>query len=128
MSASNPNPNQWLAGYLESGVLDCQAPHRAGRQVYAGDFYEKARRSSRALAGWSDNRFATFLKEWGCQRIRSGTSQWEFPLLERMRAAFRKEYPWWPDFDTSVAEWHGASAVVVEWHDVNAADFEPDFG
>ncbi len=59
-------------------------------------------------------------------RIRSGTSQWEFPMLERMREAFRKEYPWWPDFDASVAEWHDTNAAEDEWHVV--AEVEPDFG
>ena len=75
---SAPAEVQWLAGYLNSGTLDCQVDGRGGSHVFAGDFYERARRSTRALAGWSDNRFAAYLKTWGCMRIRSGTSHWEF--------------------------------------------------
>jgi hypothetical protein len=112
---SAPPELQWLAGYLDAGVLDCQAEHRGGATVYAGDFYERARKASRGLSGWTDNRFADFLKEWKCERRRSNGSQWVFPPLADMRAAFAARYPWWPAFDSSIDAWHDAS-VIVEDH------------
>lgn len=111
---SAPPEIEWLAGYLDSGVLDCQVKHRGGATVHAGDFYEHARRSMRELSGWSDNRFAAFLKKWKVERRISHGSQWTFPMLADMRAAFAARYPWWPVFDSSNDEWHDADAIEPE--------------
>jgi hypothetical protein len=109
---------QWLAGYLDSGVLTDQVPDRDGVVVYASDFFDRARRTAR-LGGWTDNRFAAFLKEWGVTRKRSGTSQWAFPPLEDMRAEWHRRYPWWRAFDDTVTQWMDADAEDPE---------EMDFG
>jgi hypothetical protein len=107
---SAPPELQWLAGYLDSGVLNCQVPNRGGMVIYADPFYEHARRTVAPLRSWTDNAFAAFLKDWGVTRKRSGTSQWVFPLLVEMRAAWRKRRPWWPEFDQTVTEWGDADA------------------
>jgi hypothetical protein len=109
---------QWLAGYLDSGVLDFQVERRGGAVVYASQFYEQARRSVLGLRPWSDNRFAEFLKSWGVVRRRSHTSHWEFPLLADMREVWRKKFPWWPPFDQT----------ATAWQDADAEDIEEDFG
>jgi hypothetical protein len=108
---SAPPEVQWLAGYLDSGVLDCQVEHRDGRIVRAGDFYERARRSTRGLSIWTDNRFAAFMKGWNVKRRISHGAQWEFPPLADMRSAFVARYPWWPAFDSAADEWHDATVV-----------------
>ena len=56
----------WLAGYLNSGVLDCQVNSRGGSVVHASDLYLCARKANRGLIDWSDHKFAAFLKGWGC--------------------------------------------------------------
>jgi hypothetical protein len=111
---SAPPEIEWLAGYLDSGVLDCQVDGRGGIVVHAHDLYEQARRSHRRLAGWSDIRFASFLKEWRCTRRRSNGTLWEFPDLQAMRKAFRKRFPWWPAFEAEVDTWHDACAIEHE--------------
>jgi hypothetical protein len=108
---------QWLAGYLDSGVLDCQPTFGTGDTVVASKFYENARKSVRQLAGWSDYRFAKFLETWDVQRDRHRSgSRWVFPLLSEMRAAWSAKYPWWPQFNSTHDEWQAASGVqsVVE--------------
>jgi len=115
---SAPPEVEWLAGLLDSGVLDCQVEGRGGSQVHASDLYERARRSYRGLAIWGDRKFADFLKTWGCRRVRSNGSQWIFPPLADMRKQFQAKYPWWPAFvDKEDA-----------WHDSSIDDEEPDFG
>jgi hypothetical protein len=121
---SAPPEIEWLAGYLDHGVLDCTVGHRGGSQVHAGEFYEHARRSTRALAGWSNNKFATFLKAWDCTRIRSHTSIWQFPPLDEMRQTFRAKFSWWPAFDDAIEDWHDGEVIEVDEERV----VEPDFG
>jgi hypothetical protein len=97
---------EWLAGYLDSGVLDCQVTGWGGAVVYASDFYDRARKSVAGLRKWSDFRFAELLKEWEVSRRRSnGNSQWVFPPLTEMRAAWCARFPWWPDFDPGASDW-----------------------
>jgi hypothetical protein len=107
----------WLAGYLDSGVLDCQVNGRGGSVVHASDLYLRARKANRGLMDWSDHKFAAFLKGWGCTRIRSNGSLWRFPSLADMRNSFRAKYPYWPSFDDTVDAWHDDYEVE-----------EPDFG
>ena len=98
---------KWLAGYLDSGVLDYQHskhPH----VVEAGAFYDHARRTVDALRRWTDIEFAKFLKDWGATRKRSNGSWWRFPPLPEMRAAWHVKMPWWPDFDEDAGKWGGA--------------------
>ena len=104
---------QWLAGYLNSGVLDEQVED-CGTVVSAGAFYENARRTTRALASWSDYQFGNFLDAWGCKRKRSNGIKWVFPPLADMRAAFHAKFPWWPEFDLSINEWHDSNTPGEE--------------
>lgn len=97
--------DKWLAGYLESGFLDHQVLGRGGNVVEASAFYEHARRTNRALAGWTDYDFATYLKGWGVTLKRSNGAKRTFPPLADMRAAWMKKFPWWPPFSTHVTEW-----------------------
>ena len=78
----------WLAGYLNSGVLDCQVYGRGGSVVHASDLYLGARKANRRLIDWSDHKFAAFLKDWRCTQIRSNGSLWRFPPLADMRNSF----------------------------------------
>ncbi len=104
---------EWLAGYLETGELDCQAAHRGGALVHASDFYDRARKTNRRLFGWSDRRFATFLDKWGIELVRSNGSKRQFPPLADLRAKFRKKFPWWPAFDDELTTWHDATAGIL---------------
>jgi hypothetical protein len=98
---------RWLAGYLESGVLDCQHPSRAN-WVEAGAFYAQARRSVRALERWSDWEFSKVLDEWGVIQRRSNGSWRQFPPLHEMRTRWCEEMPWWPPFGDRVTAWSPA--------------------
>ena len=94
---------QWLYGYLLSGVLDCQS-RNASDTVKSGDFFALARKLPK-MASNGDPTLATFLEEWGCERKRSNGSFWTFPPLPDMRAAWLEKKPFCPPFANPYAPW-----------------------
>ena len=54
-------------------------------------------------------------------RRRSNGTRWEFPPLLEMRAAFRKRYPWWREFEPADA-WHDSSGGQVIEEDMPESD------
>ena len=94
---------QWLYGYLLSGVLDCQS-HKACDTVKGGDFFAHARKQPK-MAGNGDPVLTTFLEGWGCERKRSNGSLWIFPPLPSMRAAWLKAKPFCPPFENPEDQW-----------------------
>ena len=94
---------KWLRGLLDSGVLPWHHDTRLN-EVKAKSFFDDAR-AQPGLNRWHDDDFATFLKEWGCERKRSNGSWWIFPPLRNMRQRWRKAMPWSEPFDRPNARW-----------------------
>jgi hypothetical protein len=101
---SLPPELKWLAGYLESGVLDHQH-HKHANVVEAGAFYDLARRRVDGLRRWADIDFAKFLNDWGVSLKRSNGAWRRFPSLDDMRAEWQRRMPWWRGFDGGVRDW-----------------------
>jgi hypothetical protein len=95
---------KWLAGYLESGVLDFQHPMKPDR-VSASSFYAHARSTVKGLSYWSDHDFAKFLEKWGVTQKLSNGAWRVFPPLEDMRAEWAKRNPGWGEFDPKATHW-----------------------
>jgi hypothetical protein len=89
---SAPPELKWLAGYLESGVLDWQHEKRPNA-VAAGQFYQHARQSVKGLSFWTDYDFAKYLDKWGVLLKRSNGAWRVFPPLADMRAEWIKRNP-----------------------------------
>ena len=120
---SAPPQLQWIASYLDCGVLPAQVDKHP-EIVGASDFYNHARRTVAALYPWSDYAFAAFLKELGVRRRRSNGSRWTFPPLADMRRTWKAKYPWWPAFDKSITEWHSGD----EGEPIEETDGLDEFG
>ncbi|MGE3147806.1 MAG: primase-helicase family protein [Pseudorhodoplanes sp.] len=102
-----PPELKWLAGYLESGVLDWQHPKRSN-WVEAGAFYEHARKAVQGLRFWTDIDFARFLDKWSIVQRRSNGSWRAFPPLTELRAEWKRRFPTAREFDPKISEWkHG---------------------
>jgi hypothetical protein len=94
---------QWLYGYLLSGVLDCQS-RNAPSVVKSGEFFDLARKRPK-MGHNGDPALSSFLEDWGCERKRSNGSFWIFPPLATMRAAWLKAKPFCPPFTNPEAVW-----------------------
>jgi hypothetical protein len=94
----------WIGGLLDDGVLPEAGPRYPNR-VKARDLFDDAQRRSPKLRDSSDMALANIVKSLGAEKLLSGGKWWVFPPLAELRAAWRKDRPWWPPFLDEHATW-----------------------
>jgi hypothetical protein len=119
MQSASPE-DRWIGGLLADGILPGPQSRLPNRALSAA-LFKHARESSPRLRSKSDQELADDLKRCGVQHKHSGANWWVFPPLAEMRRTWRKERPWWPEFDERL-EWvaegpsGGVECAQMNWH------------
>lgn len=100
-----PDEDKWLLGYLESGILPYTNPKWPNRMNSQIKFYADAKRFSKELSHWGNDRLSQHLNKWGILSKTSNGHYRDFGSLADLRARFRTAYPWYPAFRDEVTEW-----------------------
>ncbi len=114
--------DQWLLGFLESGVLPHTNPKWPNRVTSPSSLYAEARRNSPSLRFWSDVQFARYLDEWGIPAKSSHGIYRDFGPLMALRARWMDRFPWYQGFANS-GEWTDERSEHEDLPDAMDLDF-----